>query len=77
MTSYFGMMAHFITVDWELRSELLSFNELDGSHTGENQAVHMYEVLKRFKVLHKVCPICHCLLSYSLAYLHLAWLFHR
>lgn len=55
MTAYFGMMVHFITNDWDLRSELLSFNELDGSHTGENQALHMYNVLRKFGILNKVC----------------------
>lgn len=55
MTAYFGMMVHFITNDWDLRSELLSFNKLDGSHTGENQALHMYNVFCKFGILNKVC----------------------
>lgn len=54
MTAYFGMMVHFITNEWDLRSELLSFNELEGSHTGENQALHLYNVLRKFGILEKV-----------------------
>lgn len=54
MRAYFGMLAHYITDDWKLECELLSFDELEGSHTGENQAAHMYGVLKEFGILGKV-----------------------
>lgn len=54
MTAYFRMMVHFITDEWDLRSELLSFNELEESHTGENQALHLYNVLRKFGILEKV-----------------------
>jgi hypothetical protein len=34
MIAYLALMAHFITDDWQLQSELLSFSELEGSHSG-------------------------------------------
>lgn len=55
MQAFFGMTAHYITDNWEMKTELLSFAELDGSHTGENQAAHMYGVLKEFGIIEKVC----------------------
>lgn len=55
MRVYFGMLAHYITDDWKLETELLSFDVLEGSHTGENQASHMYKVLNGFGISHKVC----------------------
>lgn len=57
MRAYFGMLAHYITDDWKLRTELLSIEELEVSHTGENQAAHMYKVLTRFGILKKVCHL--------------------
>ena len=55
MTAYFGITAHYISCDWELKTALLSFAELSGSHSGENQANHIYAVLKHFGIVHKVC----------------------
>lgn len=77
MTAYFGMMSHYITSDWQIATDLISFNELGGSHSGENQAAHMYKILKRNgiieKVCHSACRTCHsltgfaCSLDFSLA----------
>lgn len=57
MTAYFGMMSHYITSKWQLKSDLISFDELGGSHLGENQANHMYTIIKRFGIADKVCLI--------------------
>jgi hypothetical protein len=46
MTAYIGVTAHWISEDWELRSAVLSFQELPGSHSGENMAAHLLEVVK-------------------------------
>ena len=54
MTAYLGVTVHYITKDWELRSEVLSFAELEGRHSGENQAAHLYSVLKDYNVFDKV-----------------------
>lgn len=37
-----------------MQSRLLSFSELKGSHTGENQAAHLYSVYKGYGIVNKV-----------------------
>lgn len=76
MRAYFGMLAHYITDDWKLRTELLSIEELEGSHTGENQAAHMYKVLTRFGILKKVCHLQFFFVLDSADY-YQAWDLHR
>ena len=55
MTSYLGVMAHWITQDWHLCSELLLFAELEGSHSGENVGEELYAILGKFGISDKVC----------------------
>ena len=45
---------HFISSDWKLETRLLSFDELEGSHSGENQAAHILKVLREFGITKKV-----------------------
>lgn len=74
MTAFVGMTAHYITNEWKLVTALLSFDELEGSHSGENQAAHMYKVLKKFNVLDKVSQMTSIIsLSSNAA---LAWFFY-
>jgi len=54
MTSYLGVTAHWLTQDWQLCSELLSFSEIEGSHSSENLGEELYNVLKKFKISDKV-----------------------
>lgn len=54
MTAYLGITAHFLTADWELRSVLLAFAELQGRHTAENIAATLYSVIKDFGIEDKV-----------------------
>jgi hypothetical protein len=54
MIAYLAVTAHFFTADWELRSELLSFRELEGRHTGENISKELYDVIKEFGIQDKV-----------------------
>lgn len=54
MIAYLAVTAHFFTADWELRSELLSFSELQGRHTGENISEELYNVIKEFGIQDKV-----------------------
>jgi len=54
MTSYLGVTAHWLTQDWRLCSELLSFSEIEGSHSSENLGEELYNVLKKFKISDKV-----------------------
>lgn len=54
MTSYIAVTCHFISEKWELVSHLLSFRELDGTHSGENQAHHLFEVVAQFGIHKKV-----------------------
>lgn len=55
MTAYLAITAHYITADWTLRTELLSFGELLGSHSGENMAQELYDICKKYNIVHKVC----------------------
>jgi hypothetical protein len=54
MTAYLAVTGHWLTAEWQLRSELLSFSEIDGSHSGENMAEELYSVLKEYNITHKV-----------------------
>ena len=54
MTTYLGVTAHFLTADWELRSVLLVFRELQGCHTAENTTEVLYAIIKDFGIEGKV-----------------------
>jgi hypothetical protein len=54
MVAYIGVTAHYITDDWELRAELLSFKDLPGSHTGENMAEVLYDILHMARIKDKI-----------------------
>ena len=54
MTAYLGVTAHFLTAEWELRSVLLAFTELQGRHTAENAADTLYNIIKDFGIEGKV-----------------------
>lgn len=58
MTAYLCVTAHFVTAEWELRSVLLAFAELQGRHTAENTADVLYTIIKDFGIEGKVrCSI--------------------
>jgi hypothetical protein len=54
MRAYIAVTTHYINDDWELKSELLAFEELEGSHTGENLAEVLYTILDLHRIKHKV-----------------------
>jgi hypothetical protein len=54
MTAYLGVTVHWITANWELRSELLGFSELPGSHSGENIGHELHNLLQKFGISDKV-----------------------
>jgi hypothetical protein len=54
MTSYLAVTVHYINAEWELKIGLLSFTELEGSHTGENLGSHLYNILKDYCIENKV-----------------------
>jgi len=47
MTSYLAITGHWLSSEWELLSELLSFSELNGSHSGENIRQEFYKFLEQ------------------------------
>lgn len=60
-TSFLPFMAcigHWITDTWDVKTVLLSFAHLPGSHTGERMGARLIEVLQRFSVLPKVSACC-------------------
>lgn len=54
MIAYLGVTTHFLTAEWELRSVLLAFTELQGRHTAENTADTLYTIIKNFGIEGKV-----------------------
>jgi hypothetical protein len=51
---FLGITAHWINKNWELKSILLDFCHLEGSHSGENMSEVFFGVLKSFGILTKV-----------------------
>jgi len=56
-TYIFGIIAHWITEDFEERQVVVHFGHLKGSHTGENLAGATYEVLGNFNLKDKLVAI--------------------
>lgn len=54
MTAYLAVTIHWIDKDWCLRGEILSFAEIEGSHSGENMSEILYDVFKDYGILDKV-----------------------
>lgn len=59
MTSYLAITAHWITQEWELRSDLMAFSEIEGSHTGENLGEELYDALNKYGICNKVSKLSH------------------
>lgn len=45
MRAYIAVTVHYVDENWLLISDLLSFAELPGSHSGEHMAEHLHAVL--------------------------------
>jgi hypothetical protein len=57
LEGYMAVTAHYMIEaggQLSLRSRLVAFRHIKGSHTGENLAKEFYNVLCRFKVSHRV-----------------------
>lgn len=54
MTAYIAITAHYLDDDWQLVSQLISFAELGGSHTGANMADHIASVIEVMMTAPKV-----------------------
>ncbi|KAG1850741.1 hypothetical protein C8R48DRAFT_778089 [Suillus tomentosus] len=54
MTAYLAVTGHWVTKEWKLRSELLSFSELEESHSGKNMGDKLYNILKKYNITHMV-----------------------
>lgn len=67
MTSYLAAMGHWLTAEWQLCSELISFAEIEGSHSGENMGQILYDILDQYNIRDKVklfnSDFCKCNLS--------------
>ena len=48
--AFLAIQAYYITSDWKYRYALIGFEELHGSHTGENIAKVVKETLKRYSL---------------------------
>ena len=59
---FMAVTAHWIakmrTNQLELRSALVAFQEVDGSHTGENLGHVLFEIIQDIGIMHKVCICC-------------------
>jgi hypothetical protein len=60
---YLGITAHYIDspkdqpYEWQLKSKILGFEELQGRHSGENMASTISEVLDTYEIKEKVMNI--------------------
>jgi hypothetical protein len=75
---YLAITAHYIDalsdqpLEWELKSKLIGFEELQGSHSGANIAVKVIEVLDQYDIRNKVSfasgsimtPICQLVFTF-------------
>ena len=50
MEAYMAVTAHFINADWELQAYVLETKEMEESHTGENIAHRLGEVVDSFEI---------------------------
>jgi hypothetical protein len=62
LQSFLGVSVHWIsrhknTRQLQLRSGMLAFRHFNGSHSGENMARHLFDLLKRTNLLCKVFTI--------------------
>jgi hypothetical protein len=49
-----GIVAHFLTTDWVKKSALLALRRLHGTHSGENQAEIVCEIIDEYKIRSKL-----------------------
>ena len=49
-----GIIAHYIAEDGQLQQSVLALRELEGQHTGENQAFIIMSIIKEFGIASKV-----------------------
>jgi len=54
MTAYQAITGHFIDEGWHLNSQLLSLDELEGRHTGENMAFDLLKTIAKYIGVDKV-----------------------
>jgi hypothetical protein len=54
MAAYQAITGHFIDEDWHLNSQLLSLDELEGRHTGENMALDLLKTVAKYIGVEKV-----------------------
>ena len=49
-----GIVAQFVNKDGQLQSSVLAIKEVNGEHSGKNQAKYVLEVLKEYKIKDKL-----------------------
>ena len=49
-----GIISHYFTDNGDLRESVLAFRELQGQHTGENQAQLIIAVVEEYRIATKV-----------------------
>ena len=54
LVAYHAITGHFIDEDWCLQSQLLSLNELQGWHMGENMAMDLLKTIVKYIGIEKV-----------------------
>jgi hypothetical protein len=51
-------IAKGVTNQLELRSALIAFREVDGSHSGENLGQVLFKIIQDIGIAHRVCICC-------------------
>ena len=66
MRGFLGITCHFLDSGWNICSNLMSFSELDGPHTGENIGGMLLAEIGKMVSLTKVSPILIFIFYYSI-----------
>lgn len=54
MIPFVGVTSHYIDSEWTLRTGVLAFTELGGSHSGENLGSYLYDCVSTNGISRKV-----------------------
>ena len=66
MRGFLGITCHFLDSRWNIHSNLMSFCELDGPHTGENIGKTLLAEIGKMIPLKKVSPYSHIIVYYHI-----------
>ena len=57
MIPFIGVTAHYVDENWRMNTALLFFGELPGSHSGENLAKCLYDIIVEYDIVARLMSI--------------------